>query len=61
MTSHTKRFVRCFWGLDRERAQARFYPAIHPLQSYSDDGGALRRVVEPQRQSVLGARSAKRC
>jgi V/A-type H+/Na+-transporting ATPase subunit A len=40
VTSHTKRFVRCFWGLDRERAQARFYPAIHPLQSYSD--GASR-------------------
>jgi V/A-type H+/Na+-transporting ATPase subunit A len=36
VTSHTKRYVRCFWGLDRERAQARFYPAIHPLQSYSD-------------------------
>jgi V/A-type H+-transporting ATPase subunit A len=40
VTSHTKRFVRCFWGLDRERAQARFYPAIHPLQSYSE--GAAR-------------------
>jgi V/A-type H+-transporting ATPase subunit A len=40
VTSHTKRYVRCFWGLDRERAQARFYPAIHPLQSYSD--GAAR-------------------
>ncbi len=37
VTSHTKRFVRCFWGLDRERAQARFYPAIHPLQSYSEN------------------------
>jgi V/A-type H+-transporting ATPase subunit A len=36
VTSQTKRYVRCFWGLDRERAQARFYPAIHPLQSYSD-------------------------
>jgi V/A-type H+-transporting ATPase subunit A len=40
VTSHTKRFVRCFWGLDRERAQARFYPAVHPLQSYSE--GAAR-------------------
>ncbi len=40
VTSHTKRYVRCFWGLDRERAQARFYPAIHPLQSYSEN--ALR-------------------
>jgi V/A-type H+-transporting ATPase subunit A len=37
VTSHTKRYVRCFWGLDRERAQAHFYPAIHPLQSYSED------------------------
>lgn len=37
VTSHTKRYVRAFWGLDRERAQARFYPAIHPLQSYSED------------------------
>ncbi len=36
VTSHTKRFVSCFWGLDRERAQARFYPAIHPLLSYSE-------------------------
>ena len=36
VTSHTKRHVRCFWGLDRERAQARFYPAVHPLQSYSE-------------------------
>jgi V/A-type H+/Na+-transporting ATPase subunit A len=36
VTSHTKRYARCFWGLDRDRAQARFYPAIHPLQSYSD-------------------------
>lgn len=39
VTSHTKRYVRCFWGLDRERAQARFYPAIHPLNSYSEDAG----------------------
>ena len=37
VTSHTKRYVGCFWGLDRERAQARFYPAIHPLQSYAMD------------------------
>lgn len=40
VTSHTKRNVRSFWGLDRTRAQARFYPAIDPLQSYSE--GASR-------------------
>jgi len=42
VTSHTKRYVRCFWGLDRGRAQARFYPAIHPLQSYSEDADHLQ-------------------
>ncbi len=41
VTLHTKRFVRCFWALDRERAQARFYPAIHPLQSYAEDVSVL--------------------
>lgn len=41
VTLHTKRYVRCFWALDRGRAQARFYPAIHPLQSYSADSDAL--------------------
>jgi V/A-type H+-transporting ATPase subunit A len=37
VTTHTKRHVRCFWALDSARAQARFYPAIHPLQSYTQD------------------------
>jgi len=37
VTLHTKRYVRSFWALDRQRAHARFYPAIHPLQSYSED------------------------
>jgi V/A-type H+-transporting ATPase subunit A len=37
VTSHTKRYVRSFWALDSRRAQARFYPAVNPLQSYSED------------------------
>lgn len=41
ITTHSKRYVRCFWGLDRTRAQARFYPAIDPLQSYSEDAPRL--------------------
>jgi V/A-type H+-transporting ATPase subunit A len=41
VTLHTKRYVRCFWALDRQRAQARFYPAIHPLLSYGSDTQAL--------------------
>jgi V/A-type H+-transporting ATPase subunit A len=35
VTMHTKRYVGCLWTLDLRRAHARFYPAIHPLQSYS--------------------------
>ena len=41
VTTHSKRYVRSFWGLDRGRAQARFYPAIDPLQSYSEDAPRL--------------------
>jgi V/A-type H+-transporting ATPase subunit A len=37
VTSHTRRYVRSFWALDARRAHARFYPAIDPLQSYSED------------------------
>lgn len=41
VTSHTKRHVRAYWALDVKRAQARFYPAVHPLQSYAEDTRAL--------------------
>ncbi|MCB1909718.1 MAG: V-type ATP synthase subunit A [Rhodocyclaceae bacterium] len=41
VTSHTTRYVRSFWALDARRAQARFYPAIDPLQSYSEDAAAV--------------------
>jgi V/A-type H+-transporting ATPase subunit A len=37
VTSHSKRYVRSYWALDAKRAQARFYPAVNPLQSYSED------------------------
>ena len=43
VTSHTKRYVRSFWALDRDRAQARFYPAIHPLTSYAEDVDIMAR------------------
>lgn len=36
VTQHTKRFVRCFWGLDKQLANARHYPAISWLESYSE-------------------------
>jgi V/A-type H+-transporting ATPase subunit A len=36
VTQHTRRFIRCFWSLDTELANARHYPAIHWLHSYSE-------------------------
>lgn len=36
VTQNTKRFVRCFWALDKSLAYARHYFAINWNQSYSD-------------------------
>ena len=36
VTQHTKRFIRCFWALDTDLANARHYPAINWLTSYSE-------------------------
>ena len=49
VTQHTKRFVRCFWALDRHLANARHYPAIGWLESYSE---YLQEVVPWWEQEV---------
>ncbi|MCM1298088.1 MAG: V-type ATP synthase subunit A [[Eubacterium] siraeum] len=36
VTQNTKRFVRCFWALDKSLAYARHYPAINWMTSYSE-------------------------
>lgn len=36
VTQNTKRFVRCFWGLDKSLAYSKHFPAIHWLSSYSE-------------------------
>jgi V/A-type H+-transporting ATPase subunit A len=36
VTQHTRRFIRCFWSLDRDLANARHYPAISWTDSYSE-------------------------
>ncbi|MCI9169003.1 MAG: V-type ATP synthase subunit A [Dorea sp.] len=52
VTQNTKRFVRCFWGLDKSLAYARHFPAIHWLTSYSeylnDLGGWYSDNVSPK-------------
>lgn len=41
VTQNTKRFVRCFWGLDSNLAHARHYPAVSWMNSYSQYVGDL--------------------
>jgi V/A-type H+-transporting ATPase subunit A len=36
VTRHTGRHTRCFWALDKAMAQARKFPAINLVASYSD-------------------------
>ena len=36
VTQNTKRFVRCFWALDKSLAYERHYPAINWNDSYSE-------------------------
>lgn len=36
VTQNTKRFVSCFWALDKSLAYARHYPAINWMTSYSE-------------------------
>ena len=36
VTQHTSRFVRCFWALDKTLADARHYPSISWIESYTE-------------------------
>ncbi len=42
VTQNTKRFIRCFWALDRSLAYQRHYPAINWLTSYSEYSDDLK-------------------
>jgi V/A-type H+-transporting ATPase subunit A len=60
VTQHTKRFSRCFWALDRDLANARHYPAISWIDSYSEYADEVKpwwEKMDPQwaqaRQSAL--------
>lgn len=46
VTQNTKRFVRCFWGLDKALAYARHYPAINWTMSYSEYMDDLAQYYE---------------
>ena len=46
VTQHTKRFIRCYWALDRDLANARHYPAISWTDSYSEYAEEVRHWWE---------------
>jgi len=46
VTQHTKRFIRCFWALNRELANARHYPAIGWIDSYSEYASEVKEWWE---------------
>ena len=51
VTQHTKRVIRCFWALDRDLANARHYPAIGWIESYSEYADEIREwwdKLDPQ-------------
>ncbi|MDR1180261.1 MAG: V-type ATP synthase subunit A [Spirochaetales bacterium] len=57
VTQHTKRFIRCFWALDRDLANARHYPAISWIDSYSEYSEELRDWWEQVNPQWHGART----
>ena len=36
VTQHTRRYIRCFWALDKALASARHFPSVNWLNSYSE-------------------------
>lgn len=48
VTQHSKRFVRALWVLDRQLANARHYPAVSWLDSYSEYADELAPWWEAQ-------------
>ncbi len=59
VTSHTRRFVRSVWSLDRDLAYARHYPAVSWSDSSARDAGGLAEWQASHGDSDWGARRAR--
>ncbi|MDP4118032.1 MAG: V-type ATP synthase subunit A [Bacillota bacterium] len=59
VTQNTKRFIRCFWALDRDLAYARHYPAINWLGSYSEYKDELESWFEENVNSKFAKNRAR--
>ena len=54
VTQNTKRFVRCFWALDKSLAYARHYPAINWMTSYTEYDEELSAFYEENVSPEIG-------
>ena len=56
VTQNTKRFVRCFWELDKALASSRHYPSINWMRSYSEYAEECeawwKKNVDPEYRSI---------
>jgi V/A-type H+/Na+-transporting ATPase subunit A len=57
VTQHTKRFIRCFWALDKSLANARHYPSISWLDSYSEYTEETQGFWENADNEIIGIRN----
>ncbi len=55
VTQNTKRYVRCFWALDKSLAYARHYPAVNWVTSYSEYTGDLSAWYDAHVGETFGA------
>ena len=56
VTQHTKRFIRCFWALDRDLANARHYPAIGWIDSYSEYANEVKEWWQTHNPKMFSIR-----
>lgn len=59
VTANTERFVRCLWGLDRDLAYSRHYPAVSWRQSFSRDAEAVGHWHVEQQERAWPSRRAR--
>jgi len=58
VTQHTTRFVRCFWALDKILADARHYPSISWIDSYTEYIDEIKHWWKDINRNWLDVRTA---
>jgi V/A-type H+-transporting ATPase subunit A len=59
VTQNTKRFIRCFWALDKQLAYARHYPAINWVNSYSEYYEDMKKWYRENADSTFDIKRAE--